>query len=65
MKFQCKAKAVKADMAKNEITISFTMERTPENMEEAEQLAQYADKDHGDVNLVITPAQLPMFKRQP
>lgn len=62
MKVTPTVKAVKADIAKSMISITFTMEKTPENMEQAEELAQYIEKE---VDLVITPKQLPMFKRQP
>ena len=61
MKLIAKAKAVKADIAKREITISFTFNMDDEELAIAEELSQYVDKDAGEVELLITPRQLPMF----
>jgi len=57
-----KAKSVKADLAKKEISISFTMPMNDENTETANELSQYVGKDAGHVELSITPRQIPMFK---
>jgi hypothetical protein len=61
MKFIAKPKAVKADIAKKEITISFTLDMGDEELAEAAELATYTDADAGDVEIIITPRQYGMF----
>lgn len=63
MKFIAKTKAVKADLAKKEITISFTVDMGDEELAEAAELATYTDQDAGDVEIVITPRQYNMLTR--
>ena len=62
MKFIVKAKSLKADIAKKEITISFVADMNEENLAEADELAFYVAKDAGDIEILITPRQQKMFK---
>ena len=61
MKFTGSVKPVKADLTKQTITIAFEIDKTDGAMAEAEQLAFYADKDAGLVDVLVTPRQLRMF----
>jgi hypothetical protein len=62
LEFIAKAKSVKADIAKKEITISFVADMNDENMAIADELAFFVDKDAGDVELKVLPRQIKMFK---
>lgn len=44
MEIICTVKSIKADVAKKEITISFSTDMNDENMEMASELAFYVDK---------------------
>ena len=57
----CKVKSVKADIANGDLTISFKMAINDVNMETAEALGLYVDKDQGEVELRIIPRQTPLF----
>lgn len=57
MEFRAYAKSVKADFAKREITLTFTVPMEEEEMETAAQLAGYTTEDAGAVKLEITPFQ--------
>ena len=57
---QCKVKSVKADIAAGELKIAFSLAINDENMEAAEALALYVDKDDGKVELRIIPQQPPL-----
>lgn len=58
MKFtDAKIKSVKADLAKGEITISFSVD-LEQNQEDAEELAECADKKAGSVEIEINPRQM-------
>ena len=80
MKFTGYVRPVKADLTKQTITIAFEIEKTDgatvraartggtpvrDGMAEAEQLAFYADKDAGLVDILVTPRQLRMFQESP
>ena len=58
MEFTAHVKGVKADVAKKEITISFVMDMSDANMEEAQELATYTEKDAGAVVIKVLPYQL-------
>jgi hypothetical protein len=64
MKFVAKTKPVKADLTNKTITISFTVDMTDEDMLAAEELAFYADKDAGQVEILVTPRQENMFAKK-
>lgn len=64
MQFIAQVKAVKADLAKKQITMSFTVDMTEEDAATADELAFYVDKDAGDVELTVLPRQLKMFKEK-
>jgi hypothetical protein len=51
-------KSVKADIVKNEITISLTVDLSESNLEEARDLGKYCDEDAGSVTLEIRPRQM-------
>lgn len=53
-----KVKAIKADIAKKEITISFTVDMTQENLEISSRLSDYIDPEAGSVVLDVFPCQL-------
>jgi hypothetical protein len=53
--------SVKANFATKRIAIAFTLAINEESMATADELAEYAVKDAGPVDLVITPRQLPLF----
>jgi hypothetical protein len=57
MEFRAYTKSVKADFAKREITLTFTVSMDEENMETATELAPYASEDGGAVELKILPYQ--------
>lgn len=57
MEFRAYAKSVKADFAKREITLTFTVSMDEENTETATQLAPYTSEDAGAVKLEIMPFQ--------
>jgi len=56
-----KVTSVKANFATDQITITFTLTANEGSMDAADKLAEYAKKDAGPVDLVITPRQLPLF----
>lgn len=56
-----KIKSVKADIAKQEITISFVVDMTDENLTISKELSVYADKDLGSVDITITPKQMALL----
>ena len=56
----CKAKSVRADIVNGDLTISFRMAINDQNMEVAEALAVYCDKDAGELELRIIPRQPPL-----
>lgn len=62
MEFVCQVKAIKADIAKKEITLSFTVDMNDENMESADDLSFYVDKEHGEVELKILPRMVNFLK---
>ena len=64
MKFIAKTKAVRVDLAKKEIAISFVVDMTDEEMATADELADYVDKDAGQVELTVLPRQERMFKKE-
>jgi len=64
MKFIAKSKLVKADLTKKSITLQFTVDLTNEDMHTAEELAFYADKDAGEVELLVTPRQQNIFTQE-
>ena len=51
-------KAVRANLTKGEITISFTVSSHEENLVTAQDLSTYADKEHGAVEVSIVPRQI-------
>ena len=51
-------KSVKADIAKKEITFSFTVDFSSENIEEAEALSKYIGEGAGAVQVLISPRQM-------
>jgi len=57
---QCKPTGVKADIASGELKLTFSVKLNDENMEAAEALALYVDKDDGKVELRIIPQQPPL-----
>lgn len=58
MKFtEAEVKGVKADLAKGEITLSFVI--PIDQQAAADDLAKYVG-ENGEVELVVTPRQLPM-----
>jgi len=52
---------VKADIAGRQIKVAFQMALNEQNMEAAEALARYSDKDAGMVELRIIPRQPEIF----
>jgi hypothetical protein len=59
MKFSyAKVKSIKADIAKKEITVSFLVDMTQENLAISDQLSGYVDPDAGTVILDIFPRQM-------
>lgn len=55
--------AIKMDVVKNEITLSFKIRRDVDNQQQADELSIYADPDGGQkVDLSIIPHQLPLKK---
>ncbi len=60
--YNAKVKAVKADLAKGEITVTLTMSINDEHMQEASVLAAaYTGEDAGDVEVHILPRQMALF----
>lgn len=57
MNFRAYTKSIKADFAKREITLTFTVTMDDENMETATELAPYASEDAGAVELNVKPYQ--------
>lgn len=59
MKFShAQVKSIKADIAKKEITVSFLVDMTQENLSISDQLSGYVDPDAGTVVLDIFPRQM-------
>jgi hypothetical protein len=64
--YNAKVKAVKADLAKGEITVTLTMSINDEHMQEASVLAAaYTGEDAGDVEVHILPRQMTLFDSLP
>jgi len=63
MKFICTTKSVKADLVKNEITLTFVLDLDEGNMTEAQELAPYCAEDAGDVELTVLPRQISLFSK--
>ena len=63
MKFICTTKSVKADLVKNEITLTFVLDLDEGNMVEAQELAPYCAEDSGDVELTVLPRQISLFSQ--
>ena len=57
-----RAKSVKADIAKEEITLTFKVPLNDELLALSQELAPYTDKDAGQLVLQITPLQPPLLK---
>lgn len=57
MQFRAYAKSVKADVAKKEFTISFTVALDEQSLATAQELAGYTSLEAGPVDLKITPYQ--------
>ena len=57
MKFKAYANAVKVDLAKNEITLTFKVTADQEAMEEAKKLSLYCGEDAGAGDLNVHPHQ--------
>lgn len=63
MEIVCTVKSIKADVAKKEITFSFSTDMNDENMETASELAFYVDKEHGDVEVKILPRMVSFLSK--
>jgi hypothetical protein len=59
---KCKVKSIRADIANGEITISFGLSIDSKSLAIAAELANYADKNAGHVEVQVTPQQLPLIK---
>ena len=59
MQFKAWVKSIKHDVAKGEITLTFTLPR--EHLDTVETLAPYTDEDAGPIELTVTPYQRAMF----
>lgn len=57
MEFLAYVKGIKADVAKKEVTISFTVTMDEESMATAEELAHFVGGDAGAVELKVMPYQ--------
>lgn len=57
MNFLAYAKSVKADLAKKELTLTFTVHMDEESNATAEELAQFTGEDAGAVELRVMPYQ--------
>ncbi len=55
-------KSIKADISRKDISITFVVGL--EQLEEAEQLANFMGPDASDMNITIEPRQLPMLDVQ-
>ena len=58
----CNATSVKADIAKGEIKVTFSMALSADNMTIAEELSLYVDKNGGEMELRIIPKQINFLK---
>jgi len=58
----CEVKSVKVNIAAGEIRISFSLALCRVNLDTAEELARYVDRDDGDVELRIIPKQINFLK---
>ena len=61
--FRAYLKGIKADIAKKELTITFTVSLDEESLSNAEELAPYADSDAGAVELNVLPYQRSFLKK--
>lgn len=59
----CKVKSIKADIVNGEITIALAVDMS--QLEEAERLRIYGEKDAGHVDLEVYPHQAPLFDDPP
>lgn len=59
MQFKAWVKSIKHDVAKGEITLTFTLPR--ESLDTVETLAPYTVEDAGAVELTVLPHQRPLF----
>lgn len=57
MEFLSYVKGIKADVAKKEMTLTFTVHMDEQSLATAEELAQYVGEDAGAVELRIMPYQ--------
>ena len=57
LKFSAWVKAIKADVAKKELTISFTMKLTPESLQRAQSLSMFATSEAPAVTLNVDTVQ--------
>jgi hypothetical protein len=57
MEFRAHVKSVKADLAKHELTLSFTVYMDEESLETAGELSQFTGEDAGPVELKVMPYQ--------
>jgi hypothetical protein len=55
---QCKVKSVNANIGNGEITISFSMTLTDDNLDTAKAISAYSDMDRFEVQVI--PQQLPL-----
>ncbi len=58
MQFIAQIHGVRADLTKKQITLTFTVDATDEDMAAADELA---NRKGQDVALTVTPRQIPMF----
>ena len=63
MQFRAYTKSVKADFAKREITLTFTVTMDEENVETATELAPFTSEDAGPVDLTVKPFQTSFLNR--
>lgn len=55
-------KAIKADVVKGKITVSFKVGMTMTNLDVCSDLARYIELGSAEVDVQITPAQLPLIQ---
>jgi hypothetical protein len=63
MDFLARVKAVRADVGRQELTLVFSVRLDEESLDAAQELAQFLDKDAGDVEIKISPRQIPLLPK--
>ena len=63
MEFIARVTGIRADVAKQELTLTFKVRLDEESLSSAKQLAPFTGEDAGDIELSISPRQMVLLQK--